>query len=37
MKHFLDAVPPFHKFIYTMIKEQRKSLDHANPRNYLGY
>ncbi|CBY23488.1 unnamed protein product [Oikopleura dioica] len=35
MKHFLDAVPPFHKFIYTMIKEQRKSLDHANPRNYL--
>ncbi|CAG5085168.1 Oidioi.mRNA.OKI2018_I69.PAR.g10827.t1.cds [Oikopleura dioica] len=35
VRHFEDAVPQFHGYVFEIIKEQRKTLDPSNPRNYL--
>jgi len=36
-RHFINAVPRFHSYIYKMINETRKDIDAQNPRNYLGF
>ncbi|CAG5085165.1 Oidioi.mRNA.OKI2018_I69.PAR.g10826.t1.cds [Oikopleura dioica] len=35
VRHMEDAIPLFHAYVFKMIKEQRKLLDPANPRNFL--